>query len=134
MSAVTGQSVAVGIEAMDDQHEILMDTLNVLRQQLARGNASARLGQQMAHLVEFADMHFGCEESLLRRHGYPGLEQHSTAHQDLLEQIRYAVDRADRGADADLQRSLGFLRSRFIDHVATMDRQYAEWLHARGII
>jgi hemerythrin len=133
MSAATGHFVAVGIEPMDDQHGILMDTLNELRQQLARGNGSARLNQQMARLVEFADMHFACEESLLRRHGYPDLEQHCAAHQDLLEQIRYTFDRADRGADAELQRSFGFLRSRFIDHVATMDRQYAEWLKARSV-
>jgi hemerythrin len=133
MSAATGQSIAVGIQAMDDQHEILIDTLNELRQQLSRGNASARLSQQMARLVEFAGMHFDCEERLLRRHGYPNAEEHSTAHQDLLDKIRYAVDRADRGDDAELQRSFGFLRSRLMDHVSTFDRQYAEWLNARGV-
>ena len=133
MSAATGHLVAVGVQAMDDQHGILMDTLNELRQQLDRGNASARLSQQMARLVEFAGMHFDCEERLLQRHGYPEVEQHSQAHQDLLEKIRYAVERADRGDNAELQRSFAFLRSRYMDHVTTLDRQYAEWLNARGV-
>jgi len=133
MSTATGHPVAVGVQAMDDQHGILMETLNELRQQLARGHASARLAAQMSRLVEFAGMHFDCEERLLRRHGYPELEGHSLAHQDLLEKIRYTVDRADRGDDAELQRSFAFLRSRYMDHVSTLDRRYAEWLNARGV-
>ena len=133
MSAATGHPVAAGVEAMDDQHGILLDTLNELRHQLDHGSASARLSQQMARLVEFAGMHFDCEERLLRRHGYPALELHSLAHHDLLEKIRYAVDRADRGDHAELERAFAFLRSRYMEHLATLDRQYAEWLNERGV-
>ncbi|HEY6490866.1 MAG: hemerythrin domain-containing protein [Terracidiphilus sp.] len=134
MGAATGQSlVAVGIPAMDDQHGILMDTLQELKQQLARGNGKTRLGPQMARLVEFADMHFGCEESLLRRHAFPGLALHCGAHQELLDQIRHAMGTADRGSEADLLRDLSRLRGQIRDHIESLDRQYAEWLSERGL-
>jgi hemerythrin len=133
MSAATGQSCAVGIRAMDDQHGILIDTLNELRQQLERGSGNAKLCQQMARLVEFADMHFSCEENLLRRHGFPGLEAHCEAHQNLLDQIRHAVGAADRTSEAEFLRVLTYLRGQYRDHVETLDRQYGEWLNAHGI-
>jgi hemerythrin-like metal-binding protein len=118
---------------MDDQHGILLDTLNALRQQLARGNGSARLIEQMARLIEFTDMHFGCEESLLRRYGFPGLEQHHAAHQRLMKEIRQTVSRADRGDDAELHRTLGFVRGKYMEHVEGLDREYSQWLNDRGV-
>jgi|ERR1700733_9991560 len=133
MGTVTSQSLVVGVEAMDDQRGILMDTLNELRQQLNRGNGSTKLSPQLVRLVEFAEMHFGCEESLLRRYGFPNIEEHSAAHQELLDQMRHAVDRAERGADAEFHRSLSFLRGQYIAHVEKLDRKYAEWLNARGV-
>ncbi|MGA8668437.1 MAG: hemerythrin family protein [Terracidiphilus sp.] len=132
-TVATHRSEVVGVQAMDDQHGILMDTLNALRQQLARGNGSARLNEQMARLIEFTDMHFGCEESLLRRYGFPGLEQHRAAHQRLMEQIRQAVSRADRGDDAELHRMLGFVRGQYVEHVEGPDREYGRWLNERGV-
>ena len=132
-SVATHRSEAVGVQAMDDQHGILMDSLNTLRHQLARGNGSARLAEQMARLIEFTDMHFGCEESLLRRYGFPDLEQHHAAHQRLLDQIRQVVGRADRGDDAELHRMLGFLRGQYVEHVEGLDREYSRWLNDRGV-
>ena len=132
-SVATHRSEVVGVQAMDDQHGILLDTLNALRQQLARGNGSARLTEQMARLIEFADMHFGCEESLLRRYGFPGLEQHHAAHQRLMKEIRQTVSRADRGDDAELHRTLGFVRGQYMEHVEGLDREYSQWLNDRGV-
>ena len=134
MSAATSQSVAaVGVQAMDDQHEILMDTLNQLRQQLGHGRSGAELNGQISRLIEFADMHFSCEESLLRRHGFPGLKEHSEAHQKLLDLVRRAVERAGRGDDTALQQALSYLRGEYMQHVNGLDRQYAEWMNAQGV-
>jgi hemerythrin len=133
MGAATSQSLAVGVPAMDDQHEILMDTLNQLRQQLGRGSNGAELSGQISRLIEFADMHFSCEESLLRRHGFPGLKEHCEAHQKLLDVVRRAVERADRGDQGELHRALGYLRGQYARHVDELDRQYAEWMNAHGI-
>lgn len=126
-------SEAAGVQAMDDQHGILVDTLNALRQQLAHGNGRAKLNEQMARLVEFTDMHFGCEESLLRRHGFPGLERHRAAHQSLMDQIRFAVSHAEFGDEAELHRMLGFVRGQCLEHVEGLDREYSRWLNERGV-
>jgi hemerythrin-like metal-binding protein len=123
----------VGVQAMDDQHGILLDTLNALRHQLARGNGSARLNEQLARLIEFTEMHFGCEESLLRRNEFPDLEKHRAEHQRLMDQIKQAVCRTELGDDAELHRILGVVRGQYMEHVEGLDREYSRWLNARGV-
>ncbi len=123
----------VGVKAMDDQHGILVDTLNELRQQLARGNAGEQLNQQMERLMEFTQLHFGCEESLLERYGFPGLPEHRAAHRHLLSNIRQAVEHSDNGERTEFQRQLGWVSDAYLEHIEALDRQYGSWLNDRGI-
>lgn len=129
----THASALAGVEAMNDQHGILVDSLNAIDQQLMLGDSAATLAQAMARLAEFTSLHFGCEESLLLRHGYPGLEEHRKAHQDLLDQLKNAVHRAECGEDAELARTLESVRDQYLDHVAQLDRDYGQWLKTRGV-
>lgn len=123
----------VGVKAMDDQHGILVDTLNELRQQVSRGSASDQLSRQMERLVEFTRLHFGCEESLLERYGFPGLQEHRAAHQRLLSQIGRAVEHGECGETNDFQRQFRSLSAAYIEHIEALDRKYGEWLNERGI-
>jgi hemerythrin-like metal-binding protein len=118
---------------MDDQHGILLDTLNTLRQQLARGQRATRISERLVRLVEFTEMHFGCEESLLRRYGFPELNAHCVAHQTLMNHIRRTISSAERGEGVELLRMLGFVRGQYLEHVKGLDREYSEWLNAKGV-
>lgn len=124
---------AVGVQAMDDQHGILMDTVNELRQQLLRGENHDRIAQQLDRLVEFTGMHFQCEESLLERHGFPGLSEHRAEHQRLLNEIKCAIEQSEHGEASDVQPLLAFLRDWYTNHVEKVDRQYSDWLNTHGI-
>src|SRR5579862_1151044 len=66
----------VGVQAMDDQHGILMDTLNDLRTLLLRGSSRSAISLQLERLIEFTQMHFQSEEQLLVQQGFPGAEEH----------------------------------------------------------
>jgi len=129
----THPSAVAGIQAMDDQHGILLDTLNALRQQLARGQRAVRISDQLMRLAEFTEMHFGCEESLLRRYGFPELDAHCMAHQALMNHIWRAVDSAERGEGVELLRMLASVRGQYLEHVKGLDREYSEWLNAKGV-
>lgn len=122
----------VGVKAMDDQHGILMDTLNELRQKLA-GGGHQQVNEHMDRLVEFTRLHFGCEESLLERYGFPGLEQHRAAHQQLLIEIRKAGTCVENNEQTELQRQLGLLSASYLKHIEALDRQYGSWLNDLGI-
>lgn len=126
-------SAIAGVHAMDDQHGILVDTLNSLRHQLAQGEDRARLNEQIARLVEFISMHFGCEESLLRRYEFPGLNEHRAAHRALMVQMREAAGCAEFVDLTELDRVLAYVRGQYIDHIQQLDREYGEWLNAKGV-
>ena len=63
---------SVGVRAMDDQHGILMDTINELQVALARGCNQELVTAQLEQLVDFTGMHFWSEEKLmeLKANGY----------------------------------------------------------------
>ncbi len=126
-------SVVAGVHAMEDQHGILVESINAIGQKLTLGYSSTRLSDQIALLVEFTGMHFGCEESLLRRLGYPGLDEHCKAHQNLMHQIKMAAHRAEAGDDAELERILESLRGQYLEHMERLDREYSQWLNSGSV-
>jgi len=61
----------VGVRAMDDQHGILMDTMNELRLAVVRGECREQISEVLDRLIEFTRMHFSSEEQLLERYIFP---------------------------------------------------------------
>jgi hemerythrin-like metal-binding protein len=99
----------VGVRAMDDQHGILMDTMNDLRLALVRGSGREQVSELLDRLIEFTRMHFWSEEQLMEQHGFPGLAEHRAEHQRMLAQIlQSGSSRATRREDADAPAALAF--------------------------
>jgi hemerythrin len=117
---------------MDDQHGILMDTMNELRIAVVRGGGRERVSEHLDRLIEFARMHFASEEQLMSQTGFSGLEQHRVHHQCLLAQILQAAHGLQYGRRVDMTALLCFLRDWYIDHIAAVDRQYGPWLNQLG--
>lgn len=124
---------SVGVKAMDDQHGILMDTMNELYLELVRGCDRKQLDAQMERLIEFSRMHFESEERLLEQHGFPGFAEHREAHRQLLRQIRETVDRMERTEGEALRSFLDFLRAWYSEHIEGLDQQYGAWLNEKGV-
>jgi len=81
------RACVVGIQAMDDQHAIVMDTMNELRLALVRGAKPEPADELLKRLIEFTRMHFWSEEQLMEQTGFPGLAAHRAAHHSLLAQM-----------------------------------------------
>jgi len=123
----------VGVKAMDEQHAVIMDTLNEIRLVLVHGTGRDRASDALNRLIEFTRMHFASEEHLLDEHGFPGAAEHRHAHKKLLAQIEEAALRTQHNDELRLGAILLFLRDWYMNHIEAMDRQYGEWLNARGI-
>jgi hemerythrin len=123
----------VGVRALDDQHGILMDTMNELRLALVRGADREQMNELLTRLMEFMRMHFWSEEQLLEQTGFPGLAEHRAEHEKLLSQVRESAHRAQRNENVGMRPLLGFLRDWYIEHIEGMDQEYGSWLNDRGI-
>lgn len=123
----------VGVQAMDDQHGILMDTLNELRLMLVRGADRRDICLQLERLIDFTQMHFHSEEQLLLQQGFPGAEEHRTAHHALLARLYTAMEHLNRDEVIHFSALLQFLPSWYLDHVEQLDQPYGNWLNERGV-
>jgi hemerythrin-like metal-binding protein len=123
----------VGVRAMDDQHGILMDTLNELRLAAVRGSGREQVSEVLDRLIEFTRMHFWSEEQLLEQNGYAGLDEHRSEHQRIMAQILQSSHRVQHGEKMQMRPLLCFLRESYAEHIEGMDREYGPWLNERGV-
>jgi hemerythrin len=118
---------------MDDQHGILMDTMNELRLAVVRGSSREDLASLLNRLIEFTCMHFSNEERLMEQHRFPGLQEHRAEHRRLVVHIQESALRLQHGEAIGMAVLLGSLRTWFIDHIKGLDQQYGPWLNQRGV-
>ena len=123
----------VGVRAMDDQHGILMDTMNEVRLALVCGRGRDQLSELLNRLIEFTRMHFATEERLLEQTGFPALAAHRVEHQRVLAQILEAAHRAQHGEEVHMHSLLIFLRDWYVTHIGSLDQEYGPWLNDRGV-
>jgi len=123
----------VGVRSMDDQHGILMDTMNELRLAVVRGSGREQVCEVLDRLIEFTRMHFSSEEKLLNQYLYPGREEHRTEHQRILAQILQTSHRVQHGEQMQMRPLLCFLRESYSEHIESMDREYGPWLNEHGV-
>jgi hemerythrin-like metal-binding protein len=123
----------VGVEAIDNQHGILMDTLNELRFMLLRGGDRRRVSLQLERLIDLTQMHFHSEEQLLLQQRFPGVKEHRTAHHHLLAKLYAALEQINHEEVLHFPSLLAFLPSWYLDHVEKLDQPCGTWLNAQGV-
>jgi hemerythrin len=119
---------------MDDQHGILMDTMNELRLAMSHGSSREQMNELLNRLIEFMRMHFWSEEQLLEQTGFPGLAEHRLEHEKLLAQVRESAHRALHNENVGMRPLLAFLRDWYLEHIEGLDQEYGAWLNERGIL
>jgi len=124
---------SVGVRAMDDQHGILMDTINELRLALVRGCGREKASELLDQLIEFMRMHFWNEEQLMEQTGFAELGEHRAEHHKMLAEILQAAHRLQYGEGFELRPLLCELHDGFLQHIDRMDHHYGPWLNQRGV-
>ena len=123
----------VGVEAMDDQHAILMDSLNELRLSLVHGSERKKVCQQLERLIEFTQMHFENEEQLLIQEGFPG-DCRNIAPPTSASCPRFRQSWSKPGITMRLSSNrCSIFFAAGTDHVQGLDQSYGTWLNERGV-
>lgn len=118
---------------MDDQHGILMDTINELRLALIRSGGREQVGEILDRLIEFTRMHFWSEEKLMEKSGFPGLATHRAEHQRMLAEMLHSAHCLQHGEGPRTSAMLSALRNGYLTHIEGLDREYSPWLNEQGI-
>lgn len=130
-----GEALLTGVPEIDEQHMILVHTLNEAAERLGRECSAEILGQITQDLLGYALYHFDTEEELMQQSGYCEqdavmqalhLEQHRSFSAKVVS-IRESLKAGTLIAPDDL---IGFLNQWLVDHIMNTDKKLAAFLLA----
>ncbi len=113
---------SVGIREIDEQHKMITECISSIEQAVAqydRPSADAAV----VRLADLAQAHFALEESLMRIHDYPRLEEHADAHKQFSAHLR-TLQEPFLTTDVFRDR-IEFLQEWWDRHVQEHDKSYA---------
>jgi hemerythrin len=125
-------SLAVGVAEIDEQHRELFAALGRLHVALQRRCAPGEVQPLLDFLDSYAAAHFGTEERLMERRGYPRLAAHVAQHRSFVDACaRLRVDAAAGGASILHALRLGSEITTWLRrHVMQADLELAAFLRA----
>ena len=118
---------SVGITLLDDQHKELVKLANQLYAACrSRDNSVNEVFKEtMRKMVEYVRFHFGAENELLERIGYPDRKEHKMMHDSLIKDILAAVKSFEEGNKFVPNHFVRTLKEWVFGHIAIRDRLYA---------
>jgi hemerythrin len=116
----------LGVQAMDDEHRLIIDAMNQLYELHVAKALGPRLLKVMQHLVQVTRRHFADEEAYMEKLGYPDLRKHRHMHAHLLERLDQ-FEAQMRGSGAATEDLFNFLKMWLKAHICGIDTQYAKF-------
>jgi len=113
----------VGDEAIDHQHEILFRLADAFIRSIGVSERQRCADQ----LYDYSRNHFAYEEALMRRVGFPGLEDHVQAHKQLLERLETLSHRISNDS-LDQMELQAFLQQLTVLHFRKEDAKLVHYL------
>ena len=127
------EQYSVNVAALDKQHRQLFDTINELDKALKNGDGNSAVGLALSRLADYSLVHFAAEESLMERHGFPGLPTHRAEHDAFRKKIAALLADHKAGKPGVPVLLLFFMQSWLKQHIKKTDKLYSAYLNARGV-
>ncbi|MDK9708525.1 MAG: bacteriohemerythrin [Desulforhopalus sp.] len=126
-------SLQLGIGQIDDQHKQLVAMINDLHRAMKRRQTLEIMGGILERLVNYTVYHFGNEEKLFQKHGYPEYEQHKKIHETLVGKVIEFKSKIDRGDSTISMELMDFLKDWLVNHIKGTDKKYVPFLQEKGV-
>ena len=98
------------------------------------GEPSRLLIQIFNNLATYTHIHFTYEENMFAEFGYPDSEEHKKQHQALIDQIIELKKEFNNNPQGTISADLMlFLKRWLTNHIMKTDKEYTEFLLARGV-
>ncbi len=127
------QRFALGIQQIDQQHRQLVNLTNRIYEAMKSGKGNQAVAPILNELTRYTQTHFTTEETLFRRHNYPGARAHKQEHDLFVQQVKRLKQEFQRGGSGFSIKLANFLKAWLIDHIMKTDREYVSFLKERGV-
>lgn len=88
MYAEFDNSLVTGNDIIDSQHKELIEKINKLVDCVEQGGGKLEAIKMLDYLADYTEFHFGAEEELQEKVGYPGLAEHKVKHEDFRQTVK----------------------------------------------
>jgi diguanylate cyclase (GGDEF)-like protein/hemerythrin-like metal-binding protein/PAS domain S-box-containing protein len=115
----------VGISKIDQQHQRLVELLNLLAREVVCDTKSSRLNEIFNELLDYTIYHFQTEESIWAEYFSTDsmLTQHKEVHQTFIDSVmELKAEQNERSSSEIAQETLGFLVRWLASHILETDR------------
>lgn len=113
---------------VDHDHSVLLTLINQISLDANCHDQSA-VEFVVDELVGYTLSHFGREERLLERNGYPHLEAHKEVHRRMAEEVILLRDKLRNNFTPSLGEEIShYLRNWLTDHILIEDKKFAQYL------
>jgi hemerythrin len=127
------QSMSVGIRSIDTQHKSLIESINGFYDAINSSSAKELIVNLLKEMKEYSIFHFFTEESLLKKHGYPDLEQHKSEHHGFIKKIEDMDKRLKEGKLVLSLELTSFIKTWITNHIMVIDKKYSAFLISKGV-
>jgi hemerythrin len=122
------RTYGVGHPSLDSYHHIFFQAVEQLDEVAGFGNMGAAL-ERMAFLLMYCAMHFGEEEAILHRSGYPELEHHHGIHERFQRRMTILHEELERNPSPQTARQTAIeMRAWWTQHIQNEDMKYVPFL------
>lgn len=121
-------ALSVGIDAIDRQHQMLLQCINRLSDANAHGRSAGVIAALLGDLADYAHEHFRFEERLLEQHRWPKAPDHALSHRAFEGQVREFSRRLAAGERSLATPLLMFLVEWLTEHILIDDIAYSGFL------
>ena len=127
------EELAIGVPAIDEQHQELFRRFNSLLMACNEGRGKEEVGQLIQFLRDYVAVHFFDEEAIQVEQGYPGFAEHQRLHLDFVGRLD-ALHRQYFAEGASLPlviQTNAMLIEWLINHISKADRKIGEFLREK---
>ena len=128
-----GPELQIGIQSVDDQHLKLVKMINVLHEAMSQGQGDLVVGRILDSLSLYVEKHFGYEERLFEKYGYPQRVPHQRQHQALVSKLHSLKAQFDQGEKVITMELMHLLKTWLETHILIEDRAFVPFLKEQGV-
>lgn len=130
---VWGDKYKLGFKPIDDQHQVLVRMIGELSDVIRANQSKLILEQLFSDLVNYTVVHFAMEERLMQTYVYPASVGHIKEHENLKKTAVDLQTKYLNGKKSITLETIVFLNEWLAGHILKVDRQFADFLKARGV-
>lgn len=123
-----------GLEEIDLQHKQLVNILNKLFDAMAVGKGKQILESILNDLTIYTVKHFSAEERFMVVYAYPGISDHKTEHEALVDEVKKFKSDYTNGNTKITVGIANYLKEWLLNHILGSDKQLVNYLKEKGLV